>query len=493
MMNILLVYPEFPDTFWSFKHALKFIRKKASTPPLGLLTVAAMLPKDWNKKLIDENVCSFTEADLAWADYVFLSAMEVQRNSVQCVIARCKEAGVKIVAGGPLFTLESDLFPEIDHLVLNEAELTLPQFLSDLEKGYAQHIYKTSEFPEIQQTPVPLWELLDLSRYDSMSLQFSRGCPFSCDFCNITSMLGHRPRTKNAAQILAELDGLYALGWRKNVFFVDDNFIGNKKQLKAEILPALIEWRKGKKGLPFQTEVSVNLADDEELLSLMAEAGFMSVFVGIETPSEAGLSECGKSQNKGRDLIASVKRLQRAGMQVQGGFIIGFDTDTASIFQDQIDFIQKSGIVTAMVGLLQAPFNTPLYERLFKQGRILSGMSGDNVNGSTNIIPQMGIEALREGYLRVLNQIYAPKPYYARIKTFLKEYKLPKIQAPLETQYILAFVRSIYVLGIKGVERVQYWRLIFWTLLRRPRSFPMAISLAITGYHFRKVCELHVQ
>jgi radical SAM superfamily enzyme YgiQ (UPF0313 family) len=492
-MNILLVYPEFPDTFWSFKHALNFIRKKASTPPLGLLTVAAMLPKNWNKKLIDENVCSFTDADLAWADYVFLSAMEVQRSSVQRVIARCKEAGVKIVAGGPLFTLESDLFPEVDHLVLNEAELTLPEFLADLEKGCPQHIYKTNEYPEIQQTPVPLWELLDLSRYDSMSLQFSRGCPFSCDFCNITSMLGHRPRTKNAGQIVKELDRLYALGWRSNVFFVDDNFIGNKKQLKAEILPALIEWRKGKKGLPFQTEVSVNLADDEELLDLMTEAGFSSVFVGIETPSEAGLTECGKSQNRGRDLVASVKRLQRAGMQVQGGFIIGFDTDTASIFQDQIDFIQKSGIVTAMVGLLQAPFNTPLYERLFKQGRILSGMSGDNVNGSTNIIPQMGIDALREGYMRVLSTIYAPKEYYARIRTFLKEYKLPEIQAPLETQYILAFVRSIYVLGIKGVERVQYWRLIFWTLFRKPRSFPTAISLAITGYHFRKVCELHVQ
>jgi radical SAM superfamily enzyme YgiQ (UPF0313 family) len=493
MMNILLVYPEFPDTFWSFKHALSFIRKKASTPPLGLLTVAAMLPKDWNKKLIDENVLSLTDEDLAWADYVFLSAMEVQRDSVRRVIARCKEEDVKIVAGGPLFTLEPDQFPDVDHLVLNEAEITLPQFLADLEKGRPQSIYKTSDYPEIRQTPVPLWELLDRRRYDSMGLQFSRGCPFACDFCNITSMLGHRPRTKSAAQIIEELDRLYALGWRSNVFFVDDNFIGNKKQLKAEILPALIEWRKGKKGLPFQTEVSVNLADDEELLSLMAEAGFSSVFVGIETPSEAGLSECGKSQNKGRDLVASVKRLQRAGMQVQGGFIIGFDTDTASIFQDQIDFIQNSGIVTAMVGLLQAPFNTPLYERLFKQGRILSGMSGDNVNGSTNIIPQMGIDALREGYMRVLSTIYAPKEYYARIRTFLKEYKLPEIQAPLETQYILAFFRSIYILGIKGVERVQYWRLIFWTLFRKPRSFPMAISLAITGYHFRKVCELHVQ
>jgi radical SAM superfamily enzyme YgiQ (UPF0313 family) len=492
-MNILLVYPEFPDTFWSFKHALNFIHKKASTPPLGLLTVAAMLPGDWNKRLVDANVRSLTDNDLAWADYVYLSAMEVQRSSARQVIARCKQAGVKVVAGGPLFTFEYEKFPEVDHLVLNEAELTLPPFLADLENGCAEKIYRSAEFPDIRQTPVPLWELVDLERYDSMSVQFSRGCPFSCDFCNITTMLGHRPRTKNASQIIAELDGLYDLGWRKNIFFVDDNFIGNKKQIKTEILPALIEWRKGKVGLPFQTEASINLADDEELLSLMTEAGFMSVFVGIETPSEAGLSECGKSQNKGRDLIASVKRLQRAGLQVQGGFIIGFDTDSPNIFQQHIDFIQKSGIVTAMVGLLQAPYRTPLYERLFKQGRILDYISGDNVDGTTNIIPKMGLEALREGYRMVLDQIYAPKQYYARVKTFLREYKLPKIRAPLEPQYVLAFFRSIYLLGIKGAERVHYWRLIVWTLLRRPRSFPLAINMAIIGYHFRKVCEIHVQ
>jgi radical SAM superfamily enzyme YgiQ (UPF0313 family) len=492
-MNILLVYPEFPDTFWSFKHALSFIRKKASAPPLGLLTVAAMLPPEWNKRLVDMNVRSLTARDLEWADYVFLSAMEVQRSSARQVIDRCMTAGVKIVAGGPLFSFEYEQFGEVDHLVLNEAEVTLPLFLADLDKGCAQKMYSSAEYPDIRQTPVPMWDLVDLDRYDSMSVQYSRGCPFSCDFCNITTMLGHRPRTKTAVQVLAELDALYSLGWRKNVFFVDDNFIGNKRLIKTEILPALIEWRKGKNGLPFQTEASINLADDEELLNLMGKAGFMSVFIGIETPSEAGLSECGKSQNKGRDLIASVKRLQRAGLQVQGGFIIGFDTDSPNIFQQQIDFIQKSGIVTAMVGLLQAPYRTPLYERLFKQGRIQSVISGDNVDGTTNIIPKMGLDSLREGYRMVLDQIYAPRLYYARVKTFLKEYKLPKIQSPLEFQYVMAFLRSIYLLGIKGVERVQYWRLILWTLVRRPRSFPLAINLAIIGYHFRKVCESHVQ
>ena len=491
-MKILLVYPEFPDTFWSFKHALKFIRKKAGAPPLGLLTVAAMLPAAWEKRLIDLNTASLNPADLAWADYVFVSAMIVQRDSARELIARCKDAGVKVVAGGPLFTMEHENFPDVDHFVLNEAELTLPSFLTDLANNRAQKMYTTTEFPDIQQTPIPLWHLANLKQYDSVSIQFSRGCPFSCDFCNITALLGHRPRLKTAAQIIAELDSLYTLGWRKSIFFVDDNFIGNKKQIKAEVLPALIEWRKGKAGMPFSTEVSINLADDAELLALMAQAGFDAVFVGIETPNEDSLIECSKTQNKGRDLVESVKRLQRAGLQVQGGFIVGFDNDTPSIFQQQIDFIQKSGIVTAMVGLLQAPPGTRLYERLNQENRLVNEMSGDNVDGSTNIIPRMGLETLREGYRKILNQIYAPQFYYERVVTFLREYQPPEIRIHLEPQYILAFGRSIYQLGIRGVERAHYWRLFFWTLFRRPRLFPLAITFAIYGFHFRQVIELHV-
>ncbi len=491
-MRILLVYPEFPDTFWSFKHALKFIRKKAASPPLGLLTVAAMLPSEWDIRLIDLNVTSLTQADLAWADYVFVSAMIVQRDSARAVIARCKEASVKVVAGGPLFTMEHERFPDVDHFVLNEAELTLPPFLADLADGRAERVYRTREFPDVQQTPAPLWELVNLKHYDTVSLQFSRGCPFNCDFCNVTALLGHRPRVKTAAQIVAELDSLYALGWRKNIFFVDDNFIGNKKQLKTELLPALIEWRKGKSGMPFSTEASINLADDPELMSLMTQAGFDTVFVGIETPNEDSLVECSKTQNKGRDLIESVKRLQRAGLQVQGGFIVGFDNDTVSIFQQQVEFIQKSGIVTAMVGMLQAPLGTRLYERMQREGRLVSDFSGDNVDGSTNIIPTMGLEPLREGYRKLLYQIYSPRFYYDRVVTFLREYQPPTIRVHLDVQYILAFGRSIYHLGIRGAERVEYWKLFFWTLFRRPRLFPLAITLAIYGFHFRMVAELHV-
>jgi len=491
-MNVLLIYPEFPDTFWSFKHALKFIRKKASSPPLGLLTVAAMLPPEWTKRLIDVNVTGLTRGDLAWADYALISGMVVQRESAHQIIARCKEAGVKVVAGGPLFISEYEQFDEVDHFVLNEAEVTLPLFLADLREGRAQRVYQTSELADIQKSPIPLWGLADLKRYATMSIQFSRGCPYNCEFCNVTALFGHRPRTKTAQQIIAELDSLYDLGWRGPVFFVDDNLIGNKKSLKSELLPALIEWQRDRRKIPFNTEVSINLADDEELMEMMVEAGFSTVFIGIETPNEDSLAECSKNQNKGRNLVEDVKRIQRAGLQVQGGFIVGFDNDTPSIFQRQIDFIQKSGIVTAMVGLLQAPPGTKLYERLKQEGRLLSRISGDNVDGTMNFIPKMNLDTLREGYKNILQHIYSPEHYYQRVKTFLREYNPPKIKAPLNFQHVLAFFRSIYHLGIVGEERIYYWKLLFWTLCRRPGLFSLAVTLAIYGHHFRKVCELHV-
>ncbi len=493
-MNILLIYPEFPDTFWSFKHALKFVHKKSAAPPLGLLTIAAMLPVDWNKRLVDLNVQVLTDKDLAWADYAFISGMTVQHQSAREVAQRCRVAGVKVVAGGPLFTIEHEQFDDVvDHFVLNEGELTLPLFLNDLENGSAQHIYTTADFPDIRQTPVPQWELLNLKRYATINIQYSRGCPFNCDFCNVTALLGHRPRIKTAAQIIAELDALYRLGWRGNLFFVDDNLIGNKRSLKTELLPALIDWRKGKTGVAFNTEASINLADDDELMQLMAAAGFNTVFIGIETPDEDSLAECSKKQNLKRDLVADVKRLQRAGLQVQAGFIVGFDSDTPSIFQRQIDFIQKSGIVTAMVGLLQAPPGTGLYERLKGEGRLVNRMSGDNVDGTTNIIPSMNLDLLREGYRNILQYIYAPKHYYERVKTFLAEYRPPRLKVKLSFQEVMAFFRSIVRLGIIGKERMQYWNLLFWTLFHRPKLFPEAVTLAIYGYHFRLICERHVQ
>jgi len=489
-MNILFVYPEFPDTFWSFKHALKFINKKAVMPPLGLLTIASMLPAEWDKRLVDMNVGRLTHQDLEWADYVFLSAMVVQRESVVEVVARCKEAGVPVVAGGPLFSGEHASFPDISHFVLDEAERSLPPFLRDLEGGVAGPLYRADGFSSLSETPVPMWELVDLRRYAQACIQFSRGCPFDCEFCNITALMGRVPRTKSAAQILAELDRIYQVGWKGDIFFVDDNFIGNKRQLKAEILPALIEWRKKRPGVSFSTEVSINLADDEELLNMMVAAGFTSVFIGIETPDEESLIECSKIQNRNRDLVETVHHLHRAGLQVQAGFIVGFDSDKPSIFERQIKFIQESGIVTAMVGLLQAPNGTKLYERLLKEGRLLKEMSGNNTDSSMNFIPRMDPQVLMEGYRHILDHIYSPREYYQRVKTFLAEYVPANIvRRPLSKDEIGAFFKSIYLLGMKGKERAEYWKLVFWSLFRRPRLFPLAITFTIYGFHFRRVAE----
>ncbi|MBM4338027.1 MAG: DUF4070 domain-containing protein [Deltaproteobacteria bacterium] len=496
-MNVLLIYPEIPDTFWSFKHALKFIRKKAASPPLGLLTIASMLPAKWKKRLVDINVRKLSSEDLSWADCALISAMTVQRDSACRVIAQCKEAGLKVIAGGPLFTTEHEQFEMVDHFVLNEAELTLPAFLKDFSQGSAKRVYTTSDFADIRQTPAPMWQLVRPGDYASMSVQFSRGCPYNCEFCNVTALFGHRPRTKSALQMIAELESLYRLGWRGGVFFVDDNLIGNKTHLKTELLPALTEWRKGKTGFLFNTEVSINLADDEPLIQMMVKAGFDTVFIGIETPNEDSLAECSKKQNMNRDLVLDVKRIQRQGLQVQGGFILGFDNDSALTFRRLTDFIQKSGIATAMVGLLQAPPGTKLYERLKQAGRLLDRLSGDNVDGSTNIIPAMNLEALRKGYKDVLQYLYSPEAYYQRVKTFLREYKPPKIKVRLDFRHVFdnihALIRSVLRLGIMGKERVQYWKLFLWTLLRRPRAFPMAITLAIYGHHFRKTSETHVR
>jgi radical SAM superfamily enzyme YgiQ (UPF0313 family) len=451
-----------------------------------------MLPPEWSKRLVDASVTKLRKKDLEWADCAFISGMTVQRESARRIITRCKEAGLMVVAGGPLFTMEHEQFEEVDHFVLNEAELTLPVFLRDLRRGHTKRVYTASGFADIQKTPVPMWELAHLKRYGTMSIQFSRGCPYNCEFCNVTSLFGHRPRTKTARQIVTELDGLYDLGWRGNVFFVDDNLIGNKTCLKAELLPALIEWRKNKRGVLFSTEVSINLADDEQLMHMMVRAGFGTVFVGIETPDEDSLAECSKKQNTNRNLVEDVKRMQRAGFQVHGGFIVGFDNDTPAIFQRQIDFIQKSGIVTAMVGLLQAPPGTRLHERLKRAGRLLEQMSGDNVDGTTNIVPVMSLDTLRDGYKHILRRIYSPRPYYQRVKTFLREYKPPELKASWDFEYVLAFIRSVCRLGIIGKERAHYWHLFWWTLFRCPRSLPLAMALTVYGYHLRRICELHV-
>jgi radical SAM superfamily enzyme YgiQ (UPF0313 family) len=490
-MKILLVYPHYPDTFWSFRHALKFIGRKASFPPLGLLTVAAMLPPRWEKKLVDMNITELTDSDIQWADYVFISAMSIQRESAEAVIGRCQGLGVKTVAGGPLFIAFHDEFPHVNHLVLGEAEITLPLFLHDLETGNPAHLYRDDRRADLTHTPVPLWELADLSKYAGMNIQYSRGCPFDCEFCDITGLFGRRPRTKESKQLLVELESLYVRGWRGSIFFVDDNFIGDRQKLKREILPAIRGWMEERRHpFYFYTEASLDLADDGELMQMMVTAGFQEVFIGIETPHGEGLNEIGKVQNSNRDLLASVKHIQQAGLQVHGGFIVGFDSDPPSVFDSQIRFIQESGIATAMVGMLTALRGTRLHKRLRQEGRLIGDGTGNNMATSLNFVPRMERATLIGGYRALLDHIYAPRNYYERVMTLLREYRPQKTgRFTIQRGYLAALGKSVLFLGVMGKERLQFWKLFFWSLLRRPRVFPIAITYAIYGFHFRKITE----
>ena len=487
-MRILLVYPEYPDTFWSFKYALKFVSKKAAYPPLGLITVASLLPNNWETKLVDMNIEKLRMEDILWADYVFISAMSTQIRSATHVIDRCKALLTPVVAGGPLFTADFEKFERVDHLVLNEAEITLPQFLQDLENGCAKKIYTSNEFANVERSPVPDYSLVKLNKYSSKCIQFSRGCPFNCEFCDITALLGHKCRIKTADQVIQELQQLYDLGWRGEIFFVDDNFIGNKKILKNSLLPAIANWMKEHSHpFHFTTEASINLADDTELMTMMIDAGFLSVFIGIETPEELALDECNKVQNKNRNLIESVKKVQKAGIEVLGGFIIGFDSDTPKIFRQQIDFIQQSGIISAMIGLLNAPTKSQLYKRLKAEGRILEKWTGDNTNNAMNFEPKMDRHILENGYREVIRGVYGGKAFYERVRNFLNDFTPGvKNKNKVDFRKFMAFLKSIFIIGIFDSNRKYYWKLFFWSLFKRRELFPWAITYSIYGYHYKK-------
>ncbi len=494
-MNVLLVNPKYPGSFWGYEHALKFISRKATQPPLGLLTVAAMLPESWDKRLADMNVRSLRDKDLRWADVVFISAMIVQKESVYEVAARCKAFGVKIVAGGPLFTAYPEDFNDIDHLVLNEAEITLAPFLDDLARGEAKRVYKSDQFADVVETPVPMWSLVNMKAYVTMNLQYSRGCPYDCEFCDISVLYGRKVRTKSAEQVVLELESLYSHGWRGDLFLVDDNFIGNRAKLKRDVLPAMIEWSNAH-GNPFiiQTEASIDICDDPELMKMMVAAGFDGVFIGIETPHDESLVECAKIQNTGRDMLESVRQIKAAGLDVTAGFILGFDNDPAAIFEKLVGFIQESGIVSAMVGLLNAPRNTRLHKRMLQEGRMVGDISGDNTDFSMNFVPKMDRDVLIEGYASVIRGLYSLGPYYQRVLKSLKSSTGgPTRRFRLRPSHIGALLKSIIRLGVIGKERVHYWRLLLWALFCRPRMFPYAVTFAIYGFHYRKFFDKHLK
>lgn len=490
-MKVLLVNPEYPDTYWSFRHALPFEGKRSAFPPLGLLTVSALLPGSWERRLVDLNVRPLKPSDIEWADIVFLTAMLVQKESLKQVVELCKARGKRVAIGGPYVTTTENL-PDVDHLFLGEAETTLPEFVQDLERGEAKPRYQAAERPQLSATPVPHFDLAELKYYSSMSVQYSRGCPFQCEFCDIIEIYGRIPRTKSNEQILAELDALLAVGWRGTVFIVDDNFIGNKKNVKR-LLPELVEWQQ-RHGYPFSllTEASVNLADDDDLLASMRSAGFGRVFLGIETPVEASLKEAHKTQNMRGNLLESVKKIQSYSMEVMAGFIIGFDNDPEDIFQRQIDFIRDSAIPLAMVGLLTAIPDTQLWRRLKKEGRLLGESDGDNTSYSLNFVPKMDPTRLIEGYRSLMRTIYSPSDYYQRVFECLKRISAEEPAVNCRDSLAggtAALARLAIKLGILDSERRQFWRFFRRVLAEHREQFEKSMRLAAMGYHFRKLTE----
>jgi radical SAM superfamily enzyme YgiQ (UPF0313 family) len=492
-MKILLINPENYDTFFSYKHALKLALKKSALPPLGLLTVASLLPDKWQKKMVDMNVEKLKDSHLEWADMVFISAMVIQRNSAEKVIAQCNQKQVPLVAGGPLFNhLHKDI-QGVAHFVLGEAEEVLNGFLADLESGKTKPVYRAETHPSLAKTPVPAWGLIKPRFYHSMAIQFSRGCPFDCDFCDIVNLFGRKPRFKSVEQVLDELEAIHKMGWRGAIMFVDDNFIGNKPQAK-NLLKEVAAWQQ-RRGYPFNfnTQASINLAEDPILMDLMIQANMSAVFLGIESPSYDSLKECHKVQNQVVDLKGAVRAIQDHGIVVSSGFIIGFDSDPESIFDDQVRFIEQAAIPTAMVGLLSAGPGTRLFKRLDKEGRLLSLPSGNNTAdlGALNFQTKMNREDLIAGYRSVLQRLYEPGAYYNRVLLCLDNcrsinirQKLPRISEGL--RLALAAVRISWRLGVLESGRLAFWRFLFKARAINPVKLASVLSFAALGYHFKK-------
>jgi radical SAM superfamily enzyme YgiQ (UPF0313 family) len=490
-MKVLLVNPKFPDTYWSFRHALPFEGKRSVFPPLGLLTVSGLLPRSYERRLVDLEIEPLKTSQIDWADMVFITGMLAQKQSLHEIVERCRKRGKRIVRGGPYVTSTIEELPYADHIFQGEAETTLPQFFEDLERGTAKRTYKAPERPPMSLAPIADFGLANMKKYSCMSVQYSRGCPFSCEFCDIIEIYGRIPRTKSNQQVIAEFNELKRLGWRGPLFIVDDNFIGNKKNVRL-LLPELIEWQK-KNGYPFSllTEASVNLADDDDLLSAMKEAGFRRVFLGIETPVEESLKEAQKSQNRG-NLLESVRKIQSHGMEVMAGFIVGFDNDPEDIFERQIEFIRQSAIPMAMVGMLNALPDTQLWKRLEREGRLLGAdATGNNTIATVNFIPKMDVETLVQGYQRIMRTIYKPSEYYRRALDSLQ--RVPQ-DVPEAHQYhgikaVKAFLRIAFKLGVLDAERREFWRFFIEAARTHHDRMTELLRHAAMAYHFRKLNE----
>jgi radical SAM superfamily enzyme YgiQ (UPF0313 family) len=483
-MRALLVNPVFPNSYWSGKYALPFARRRSILPPLSLITVAALLPDSWDLRLIDLNVENLTDRDLRSADVVMLTGMVVQRESLQEVLARCRELGVRTVVGGPYTSSLPEELADADHLVIGEGEGVVEVLAADLERGEAKPVYRESDKPEMSETPVPRYDLLRPGAYHHMSLQYSRGCPFNCEFCDIIVLYGRKPRVKSPQQVTRELDAIRATGFRGDVFFVDDNFIGNRKTVK-NMLPHLAEWRRRNgAGMEFYTEATINLADDPKLVKMMTEAGFTAVFIGIESPSDEALKETGKIQNLRRNLVAQVHDLVERGIDVYAGFILGFDSDGPDIFDRMIDFVGRAGIPYAMVGMLSAPPNTPLHARLEDQGRLRDEVWGDQF-GLTNVITMLPTAEMLAGYRKVLETLYHPEMFFQRCRDHLSRWAPQAGQRrPLRLHDLFSGIRAIWNQGFRQRYRRTYWKFLRWVVRHHPRKLGKAIQTGAVGHHY---------
>jgi radical SAM superfamily enzyme YgiQ (UPF0313 family) len=490
-LKVLLVWPRFPPSFWGFEGVLQMLPEAAMTPPLGLITVAALCPESWTLRLVDHAFDEIRDEDFEWADLVMVSAMHAQRADARAILARARELGTRTFIGGPWASSEPDMLQlYADHVMVGEAEEVFAGIAAALENGSAHAVYQADDRPDMSRSPIPRFDLLRRNMYTSMPVQFSRGCPFQCDFCDIITIYGRKPRMKSSAQLIAELDKLRELGWRNEVFIVDDNFIGNSKNA-LQLSRDLAEWgKRNNRPFSFYTEASVDLADRPELLTAMVEANFMYVFLGIETPSSEALKSSKKFQNLRKDNLEQVRIIQESGLWVLAGFIVGFDSDDQTIFERQREFIERTAITWAMAGMLQAPPTTPLYDRLKKEGRLFADSEVTSNFSAPNFRTSMPLPVLLRGLSKLLIDLYEPEAFFARAFRSLEVWKTrPHQKAPnLPMVYSLRLLASsIWTQGVRSNYRAAYWTFL-WRLVRsyvrNNTKLWMGSMILLSAHHF---------
>ena len=502
-MRTLFIYPEFPKTFWSYEKILELVNRKVLLPPLGLVTVAALLPQQWEMKLVDRNVREVRQDEWDWAELVIISGMIVQRADMATQIAKAKEKGLPVAVGGPFASSTPDA-PELelaDFKILDEGEITLPMFIEAIERGERSGRFSANgDKPDVTGTPIPRFDLLELDAYDSMSVQFSRGCPFQCEFCDIIVLYGRKPRTKTPEQLVAELQRLYDLGWRRAIFLVDDNFIGNKRNAKL-LLPAIKQWQI-ERGYPFSftTEASVDLASDDEMMEMMAEARFEAVFLGIETPDEASLSVAGKHQNTRSSLEESVDRITSFGIRVMAGFIIGFDGEKTGAGDRIVRFVSRTGIPAAMMGMLQALPNTGLWHRLEKEGRLIqekADAKGVNQTNLLNFVPTRPIRDIANEYVDAFCRLYEPNAYIDRVTHYYSKVGTPRWKAFYKAENsdasslppwndVKALATVVWRQGFKRDTRLRFWKSLARVARHNPANLEQFVVTLAHNEHFQE-------